>query len=67
VITANATPQKIRDQLKANGTGALRTQDQPLVAERTWTRGGDCEILDSDDEIEAAVRYTTDAQKLKRL
>ena len=65
VVAADAEPQKVRDQLKANCTGALRKQETPLVADRTWTKGGDCEILDTDDDIEAAVIYTTDAQERK--
>jgi REP element-mobilizing transposase RayT len=66
VAAANTSPQTVRDQLKANCTGALPRQDQPLVVERTWTRGGDCEILDSDDELQAAVEYTLDTQDRKR-
>ena len=65
VVAADESPQKVRDQLKANCTGALRRQDKPLVAKRTWTKGGDCEILDTDDDIEAAVIYTTDTQDRK--
>ena len=65
VIAADEKPQKVRDQLKANCTGALRRQEQPQIAERTWTRGGDCEILDTDDDIEAAVIYVTEAQDRK--
>ena len=66
VAAADISPQTVRDQLKANCTGKLRRQDQPLVVERTWTRGGDCEILDSDDDLQAAVEYTLDAQDRKR-
>jgi REP element-mobilizing transposase RayT len=66
VVAADASPQKVRNQLKANCTGALRTQDKPLVAERTWTKGGDCELLDTEDDIEAAVMYTAEAQVVSR-
>jgi len=65
VVAAVASPQTVRDQLKANCTGALRKQKTALVARRTWTKGGDCEILDNDDDIEAAVIYTIDAQDRK--
>jgi len=65
VVAADASPQTVRDQLKANCTGALRRQAEPLNVERTWTRGGDCEILDTDDEIEAAVLYVIEAQDRK--
>ena len=36
-------------------------QEKPLNVKRTWTRGGDCEILETEDDIEAAVIDTTDA------
>lgn len=65
VVTAAEKPQTVRDQLKANCTGALRRQAKPLNRERTWTRGGDCEILDTDEEIEAANEYTLEAQDRK--
>lgn len=65
VVVANDAPQTVRDQLKANCTGALRRQQKPLNVERTWTRGGDCEILDSDEDIEAAVMYVMEAQDRK--
>ena len=57
--------KQVRDQLKANCTQALRKQEKPLVADRTWTKGGDCEILDTDDDIEAAVIYTNESQDRK--
>lgn len=65
VVAANELPQTVRDQLKANSTSALRRQAKPLVVERTWTRGGDCEIVDGDADIEAAVLYVTEAQDRK--
>ena len=67
VVAADEKPQKVRDQLKANCTRRLRTQTVPLIAERTWARGGDCSILDTDDEIEAAVLYVKEAQDRKHL
>lgn len=65
VVAADASPQKVRDQLKSNCTGELRRQAVPLNVDRTWTKGGDCEILDSDDDIEAAVDYVAEAQDRK--
>jgi len=62
VLAADVKPQKVRDQLKANCTRCLRAQSIPLHVERTWTRGGDCEILDGDVEVEAAVLYVTEGQ-----
>ncbi len=65
VVAADRDPQTVRDQLKANCTRALRRQTKPLIAERTWTRGGDCQILDSDEAIEAAIEYTLEGQDRK--
>ncbi len=67
VVAADETPQIVRDQLKANCTRRLRTQETPLVARRTWTRGGDCSILDTEDEIESAIVYVNVAQDRKGL
>lgn len=67
VVAANEKPQKLRDQLKANCTRRLRKQETPLIVERTWTRGGDCSILDGDEEIEAAIFYVKEAQDRKGL
>ena len=62
VLACDANPQVARDQLKANCTRCLRRQEIPLEVPRTWTRGGDCEILDSDTDIEAAIAYVNDGQ-----
>ncbi len=65
VVRAAAIPRTVRDQLKANCTRRLRSQSTPLIVDRTWTRGGDCEILDTEEDIEAAVIYITEAQERK--
>ena len=62
VVAASAPRETVRDQLKANCTGGLRRQAQPLNVERTWTRGGDIELLDTVDEINACVLYVSEAQ-----
>jgi REP element-mobilizing transposase RayT len=62
VMIADESPKKVRDQLKANCTRCLRQQAEPLIAKRTWTRGGDVELLDSEDDIESVVVYVTEAQ-----
>ncbi len=67
IVAANEKPQKVRDQLKANCTRWLRNQLTPLIANRTWTRGGDCSILDGDEEIESAIVYVNEAQDRKGL
>ena len=65
VVIADRHPQTVRDQLKANCTRRLRNQHRPLLAKRTWTRGGDCAALNKTSEIEAAMRYVLEAQDQK--
>ncbi len=62
VVAADTKPQLVRDQLKANCTRGLRRQAIPLNCNRTWSRGGDCSLLDSDDDVEAAVLYVAEGQ-----
>ncbi len=65
VVHADAVPKKVRDQLKANCTRGLRQQADPLDRAKTWTKGGDIEVLDTDKDIEASVIYVTEAQDRK--
>lgn len=65
VVSADAASAKVRDQLKANCTRRLRVQSKPLIREPTWTRGGDVEILDTEEDLEAAVLYALEAQDRK--
>jgi len=65
VVAAPERPQTVRDQLKANCTRRLRQQTEPLICQRTWTRGGDCTILNSEQDVENAVIYVTAAQDRK--
>ena len=62
VVQAYEKATIVRDQLKANCTRKLRIQLQPLIVTRTWTKGGDCEVLKDDEALEAAVRYVLEAQ-----
>lgn len=62
IVEGAEAPQRMRDQLKANSTRWLRQVEPPLVADRTWTRGGDCQILDKEEDIEAAAAYVMEAQ-----
>jgi REP element-mobilizing transposase RayT len=64
VVSADLDPAKVRDQLKANCTRRLRMQENPLDVARTWSRGGDCELL-NEVEIEFAVSYVMEAQDRK--
>ncbi len=62
VVSAYLKPQTIRDQLKANCTSCLRRQTNPLICERTWTKGGDCEALFDEESLHNAIVYTLEAQ-----
>jgi REP element-mobilizing transposase RayT len=62
VVVANAPPETVRDQLKANCTRALRQQPVPLIAEKTWATGGDIEFIDDENELECVITYVLDAQ-----
>jgi REP element-mobilizing transposase RayT len=61
-VTARDVPSKVRDQFKANGTRVLRKTIVPISNEKVWTRGGDIEILDKDEDLYQVVLYITDAQ-----
>lgn len=62
VVSAATEPKQVRDQLKANATRVLRTLPQPITNEKVWTKGGDIEFIDTDDNLEQVVIYVTEAQ-----
>jgi len=63
VVTAPGYLGKIvRDQLKANATGGLRKFDSQFVDRPVWTSKGDVQILELDDDLEAAIQYAGEAQ-----
>ena len=62
VVAAYEKPKTVRDQLKANCTRCLRTGLDPLIREKTWANGGDCRVLDDEDDLESAIQYVLDAQ-----
>ncbi len=62
VVSAYLKPQTIRDQLKANCTTQLRRQTKPLICQRTWTKGGDCEVLFDEESLHRAILYTLEGQ-----
>jgi hypothetical protein len=62
VVAAYVKPQVARDQFKANCTRRLRIQPNPLILDRTWAKGGDCEVLYDDDELTRAIDYVLNAQ-----
>src|SRR5688572_20981816 len=56
-VTADNSPEIVRDQFKANATRVLRQSPDALANDKIWTRGGDSEIVDGDDELERVVQY----------
>lgn len=68
VITAkDVKGKKVRDQLKANCTRALRERCPDWRNRPVWSEGGHCECLNTEDELEAAIEYVLFAQDLKHL
>ena len=61
-VTANQKPTVVRDQFKANSTRVLRQGDDAVPNEKVWTRGGDCEVVDGEDNLDRVVQYIMEAQ-----
>jgi REP element-mobilizing transposase RayT len=61
-VTADKKPQTVRDQFKANATRVLHQAPDAITNDKVWTRGGDCEIVDGEDELARAVEYILEAQ-----
>jgi len=61
-VTADKAPKIVRDQFKANATRVLRQAPDAITNEKVWTRGGDCEIVDGEDELERVMQYILEAQ-----
>ncbi|WP_235034003.1 transposase [Roseiconus lacunae] len=62
VATSCAAPKTVRDQLKANATTALRRMPDAISQQKVWTKGGDMEFIDTDEDLEQVVVYVTEAQ-----
>ena len=62
VVSADKKPEIVRDQFKANATRVLREEPGAITNETVWTRGGDCEIVDGEENLERVVQYVTEAQ-----
>ena len=55
-------PKKVRDQFKANATICLKQGAEPVERSKFWTKGGDVEVIESDDDWEAVQIYILEAQ-----
>jgi REP element-mobilizing transposase RayT len=54
--------KRVRDELKANATRVLRRLENPVPNEKVWTKGGDIQIVDTEDDLEQVVIYISEAQ-----
>ena len=54
--------KRVRDQFKANATRVLRQDEVPIQNEKVWTKGGDIQFIDSDDNLEQVVICILEAQ-----
>lgn len=54
--------KRVRDQFKANATRVLRQGENPIRNEKTWTKGGDIQFIDSDEDLERVMIYIAEAQ-----
>ena len=55
----------VRDQLKANGTKALRDSIPKFLNRPVWSEGGDWQCVDTESDLEEVIRYASEAQDLK--
>ena len=62
VVTADKGPELVRDQFKANATRVLRQAPDAITGDKTWTRGGDCELVVGDESLHRVVQYIDEAQ-----
>lgn len=53
----------VRDQLKANATGALRRSCSEFKDRKVWTTGGDWKCINSDDDLQQAILYAGEVQE----
>ena len=61
-VTADKAPKIVRDQFKANATRVIRQGSDAITNDKVWTAGGDCEVVDGDEELERVVQYINEAQ-----
>ncbi|MCC9599960.1 transposase [Stieleria sp. JC731] len=53
---------RVRDQLKANGTRAVREIDRRFIGRPVWTTKGDIQVLRTETALEQALVYVEEAQ-----
>lgn len=63
VVTASEhSGKQVRDQSKANCTRVLRERFPVYVGRPVWTVGGDWKCLNTDKELDDAIKYAGEAQ-----
>ena len=62
-VSAPEIPAKVRNQLKANATSILRKLEPSLTSSRIWAKGGDIELITSEESLDRVVGYVSDAQE----
>lgn len=62
VVTAAAIPRIVRDQFKANSTRVLRAPPFQIVNKKVWSKGGDIQFIDTQQDLEQVDLYVTEAQ-----
>ena len=59
---ASSSLKRVRDQFKANGTRVLKKFPELSAREKIWTKGGDIQIIDTDEDWEQVLLYILVAQ-----
>jgi len=62
VTAAEHLGKRVRDQLKANATRALRETWAEFCDRPVWTVGGDWQCINSEDDLETVIVYVAEAQ-----
>ncbi|PNY36788.1 hypothetical protein C2E31_11080 [Rhodopirellula baltica] len=62
VTAADYSGETVRDQLKANGTRAIRQIDDQFINRPVWTTSGDVRFVKSEDELARVIEYASEAQ-----
>lgn len=62
VVTADATPERVMNDLKSYGSRRLNEAGFDTKDRKRWTRHGSTRYLWTEDDVHAAVEYTLDRQ-----
>ncbi len=65
VVTADKPPKVVLNQFKANVTRVLREEPGAITNETVWTQGGDCEVVDGEENLQRVIEYVTEVQDRK--